>query len=68
MPRFNPFDPSDVTATLERALTDDDTIAVLERVPDPEFSWDLAVDRLVEVYDGLLAADRRVAAPGSTGR
>ncbi|MFW2332956.1 glycosyltransferase family 4 protein [Ilumatobacter sp.] len=53
--RFNAFDPSDVAATLERALTDDDTIALLERVPDPEFSWDLAVDRLVEVYDGLLA-------------
>jgi glycosyltransferase involved in cell wall biosynthesis len=51
--RFNPFDLADVTDTLRRALTDATTIGMLERVPDPGFSWDLAVDRLVEVYDGL---------------
>lgn len=55
--RFNPFDPADVTATLRRALTDDDLIGVLERVPDPGFSWDLAVERLVGVYGGLVGAD-----------
>ena len=54
--RFNPFDSADVTATLHRALTDDDLIGVLERVPEPGFSWDLAVERLVGVYDHLAAA------------
>lgn len=52
--RFNPFDPADVTATLHRALTDDDLIGVLERVPEPGFTWDLAVDRLIGVYDRLM--------------
>lgn len=63
--RFNPFDPADITATLHRALTDDDLIGVLERVPEPGFSWDLAVERLVGVYDGLVgtATDRLAPSP-----
>lgn len=67
--RFNPFDPADVTATLHRALTDDDLIGVLERVPDPGFSWDLAVDRLVGVYDDLDTSDASdgPAAPAPSG-
>lgn len=52
--RFNPFDTADVTATLHRALTDDQTIGMLERVPEAGFSWDLAVERLIAVYDDLV--------------
>ena len=65
--RFNPFDTADITATLHRALTDDDLIGVLERVPEPGFSWDLAVERLVGVYDGLVgtAPDRLAASPAA---
>jgi hypothetical protein len=57
--RFNAFDPPDVTATLHRALTDSELIGILERVPDAGFSWDLAVERLVEVYDGLATGPSR---------
>lgn len=67
--RFNPFDPPDVTATLLRALTDDDLIGVLERVPESGFTWDLAVDRLVGVYDGLVArAGATSSGPTPSGR
>jgi hypothetical protein len=58
--RFNPFDPPDITRALHRALTDDESIGVLARVPDPAFSWDLAVERLVGVYDELLTDSRTV--------
>ena len=64
--RFNPFDPADVTATLQRALTDDDLIGVLERVPESGFTWDLAVERLVGVYSGLVAeTDARASSPSA---
>jgi len=52
--RFNPFVPGEVVAALHRALVDDVHIAALSRIPDPGFGWDLAVERLVAVYDGLL--------------
>jgi glycosyltransferase involved in cell wall biosynthesis len=63
--RFNPFDAADVTATLHRALTDDDLIGILERVPESGFSWDLAVERLVGVYDGLMADQGPISAPST---
>jgi glycosyltransferase involved in cell wall biosynthesis len=53
--RFNPYDAESVVDALRRALVDVDHVAALASVPDPGFGWDLAVDRLVGVYDRLLA-------------
>ena len=51
--RFDPFDPESITAALLRALTDVEHAAALDRVPIPDFTWDLAADRLVGVYRSL---------------
>jgi glycosyltransferase involved in cell wall biosynthesis len=53
--RFNPFEAESVVGALHRALVDVDHVAALTKVPDPGFGWDLAVDRMVGVYDRLLA-------------
>lgn len=69
--RFNPHDRADVTATLLRALVDDGYAARLERVPAPAFEWDIAVERIVEVYDGLeaeLARSSNRGRPASSRR
>jgi glycosyltransferase involved in cell wall biosynthesis len=56
---FNPYDRAEMSAMLLAALTDEQTIERLEAVPDPGFSWDLAADRLVEVYARALARPQR---------
>jgi glycosyltransferase involved in cell wall biosynthesis len=68
--RFNPYDPDDVAATLQRALVDDRYAARLERVPAPEFEWDVAVDRVIDVYDELTSdlADTPARSTSRSGR
>lgn len=51
--RFNPHDPADMTRALERALTDAEFAARLDRVPDAGFTWDGVADRLADLYRDL---------------
>lgn len=53
--RFNPFDGAAATEALLGALTDPGRAAALDRVPIPEFTWELAADRLAGVYRDLVA-------------
>lgn len=71
--RFNPFEIESLAGTLERALTDIDFVLDLARVPDPGFSWDGAVEEMIESYRVTLETPvrtepttrRRVAVVGS---
>ncbi|MDG1265945.1 MAG: glycosyltransferase family 1 protein [Ilumatobacter sp.] len=47
---FNPYDVDDMAERLKAALTNPDVIARLDAATDPGFTWDLASDRLAEVY------------------
>jgi glycosyltransferase involved in cell wall biosynthesis len=47
---FNPYDLEEMTERLEAALTDLDVITRLDAAADPGFTWDLAADRLADVY------------------
>lgn len=53
--RFNPYRRGDVTALIQRALTDEVYAASLEAVPDAGFTWSLAASRLAQVYRSMLA-------------
>lgn len=52
---FNPYDRGEMTAKLHAALTDPEYQGQLDAATDPGFSWDLAADRLVEVYQRVTA-------------
>ena len=57
---FNPHDPDDIAESLRRALVDPVHAARLDRVADSGFTWDLAAERLVEVYERVRTRARRV--------
>jgi glycosyltransferase involved in cell wall biosynthesis len=61
--QFNPYDRAEMAAKLTAALTDPGYKEVLDAVPDPQFSWELAADRLVEVYERVRESPLR---PGFT--
>lgn len=54
--RFSPYEPAAMAELMLRGLTDDDYMAVLDAIPDPGFSWSLAADRLVGVYESIRRA------------
>jgi hypothetical protein len=66
--RFDPFDPVSMTAALLRALTDVEHAAALDHVPIPDFTWDLAANRLAGVYRSLVAGIDHRTTPVGAGR
>ena len=65
---FNPWLVDEIAERLHSALDDPATTAMLGRVPDPGFTWELAADRLVEVYRRVRPAAPRVPAPAELHR
>jgi glycosyltransferase involved in cell wall biosynthesis len=59
---FSPYDVGEMSERLGVALTDLDVIARLDAAPDPGFTWDLAADRLAEVYRAVGQRSRLVDA------
>lgn len=57
--RFDPHDPGEMAAVMERALTDPTFAARLDRVGDAGFTWAAAADRLVDVYRATTATITR---------
>jgi glycosyltransferase involved in cell wall biosynthesis len=57
---FNPHLVSDMTRVMSAALTDPETMVLLDRAADPGFTWDVAASRVAEVY-------RRVRPPHRGG-
>ena len=67
--RFNPHDPASISGTLERALTDVGFAVDLAGVPDPGFSWDRAVDQMIDAYRHVVGAiDRSSHSTPTRGR
>jgi glycosyltransferase involved in cell wall biosynthesis len=56
---FNPWQVEEIAAVLLRALTDAGFAAQLDAAADPGFTFDLAADRLVEVYAAVEHKVRR---------
>jgi len=53
---FNPYNRAEMAAKLEAALTDNELKDQLDDAVDPGFSWELAADRLVAVYNRVRPA------------
>jgi glycosyltransferase involved in cell wall biosynthesis len=62
---FDPWDAAAIAAMTARALTDDEFAGVLDRVPVPDdLTWEIAADRLAEVYRCVRPSSRPPAAQG----
>ena len=60
---FNPHSIGEITQVMRAGLDDPATMVRLDRAADPGFSWDLAAERLVGVYDRVMQRSVRACSP-----